>query len=107
MRIECPRFKNNDGIEMYIIVGFFDYSTSENPWKIDDIFYRIPPKRKWKSLIYEMTEDYRYRALSYEDRDKMRYEKIIKFAGKDKVKEALEYAWEYVKPNIDNIKISH
>lgn len=105
MRIECPKFKKDDGVELYVIIDIStDYrSRLDSIWRIGDVMYRYPPKRKWTSFITELSDNYQYRGMSYEEKAKKKHEDVITLVGKDKIKEAFEYAWQYIKPDVEKM----
>lgn len=104
MRIECPKFKNADGVEIYVVVGFHDYTiSSKTPWLIEDVKYRLPRKKTWISFMNEISDDYRYRAMSVHERNIKRHNDVLAFVGEEKVREAFEYAWQYIKPDVDKM----
>lgn len=101
MRIECPKFKKEDGTEISIIVDIMDMY-SDTIWKIADVKYRLPRKRKWIFLSCGLREKYQYSGLSQEERAIKRRNDLIDFVGEAEIHKALEYAYGQIKPTDDN-----
>lgn len=103
MRIECPKFKKPDGTECYIVISIIsDYSTinSDNLFRFEDVMYRNPPKRKWASLEREISAKLQHSRYNYDERHKIKSSQMKECVGEQALKNAMNYAWQYIKPSI-------
>lgn len=103
MRIEALRFKKEDKTEVKIIIGFISEWHTQNRWRVVDVLYRPYRKRNFISLIDELSDDFRYRGMSYTEKDKAKEKALIDFVGMDKIEEACMSAWEGLKPDVNTL----
>lgn len=102
MFVKALQFQREDKTEIAIWVSF--HETLEGiTWKIGDVRYKRPRKRKWESLLFHIRSDFEYTGRNTEERQKYEMQKYIDFAGADKLKEAILKAWEQIKPDIGSI----
>ena len=102
MNIESVEFRKEDGTRFRVrLYLFFEYKDIR--YRISDIRYCEPGKRTWKSLEGSFQDNWDYRKLDQESREKYEIEKYIEFAGKDKLEEAVMSAWESLKPDVKEI----
>lgn len=101
-RIETPSFKTEDKTEIIIIVGC---NSEYNGifWCIEDIKYRKYRQRQFRYMSKEFRDLYEYGRLDSDEREEYAYRKYEEFVGKERLQEALMYAWNMIKPNQDNI----
>lgn len=102
MNIESREFNKEDGtrvkIQLYL---FFEYKDIR--YSISDIMYCESRKRTWKSFKASFEDNFDYRQLNQDDRQKYEIEKYVAFVGKEMLKEAIMSAWELLKPDADRI----
>lgn len=102
MRIECPKFKKPDGTECYVIIlvnGNYTHKVND-VFRFKDVMYRNLPKRKWISLQYKISSDLQYRGYSYDEKYQIKSLRMNEFIGEQALKDAMNYAWQYIKPSI-------
>lgn len=85
--------KDEVGNKYDIIILFID-----NTLKIDDVGYIPKEKRKATFLGAALTNDYGWRALSWEGRREAQKTKILEVVPEHLLLEALNDAWEQLKP---------
>lgn len=103
MRIEALCFKRKDKTEVKIYIGLRDNYSRSAEWVLEDVYYRPYRKREFRSLWRELSDDYQYRHMSYEEKGEAKRRELINFVGIDKVKEAFLAAWEQIKPNVEDL----
>ena len=103
MRIEALQFKKEDKTEVKIIIGFISELHTQNRWKVVDVLYRPYRKRNFISLMYELSNDFRYCGMSHAENDKAKEKALIDFVGMDKIEEACMSAWEELKPDVSTL----
>jgi hypothetical protein len=65
---------------------------------IDDIGIKPKGKRKFTYLGRSISDDYSYRALNTEDRQKFKLKKFLNTCSVELLNEAMEEAWLSIKP---------
>lgn len=103
MRVSEYKYRNEDGMDVLIVVDFIDRGMLEGHWRIADVGYKRPRQRNYTYLSKEIREDSEYRRQKFEDRSRYALEKLIEFAGKDRIVEALNDAYAKLKPSFENI----
>ena len=103
MRIEALRFKKEDKTEVIIVIGFRDSYARESGWMLEDILYRPYRKRNFQSLYKDLSDDFQYRHMSYDEKDKAKRNAMIDFVGLNKIKEAYIAAWNKIKPDVEGL----
>ncbi len=86
-----------------VMVSFDLYEERNNlRWYIQDILYKKPRQRDWRSLHSSFRDDFEYRELSLEDRGKYRFERYKEFCGEEILKAAYQDIYDRIKPDILN-----
>lgn len=102
MVFDTPEFKKADGTRFKVkIYMCADYKDAQ--YRIYDIWYCEPKKRKWKSFGESFRNNFDYRKLDQLESHKYEIKKYIEFVGKDKLEEAIMSAWESLRPNVNDI----
>ena len=104
MRIDALSFKNDNKDTIIIVVDTYD-KTDKTTFRIADIKVKFYRKHDFVYIINKITDDYIYRSLKYEDRDKFKLNEYLKYCTEEQLKQALMIAWEFVKPDLDNIVV--
>lgn len=85
--------KNEDGSIFDIRVLLID-----GKFRVDDVGIKEKRKRNYTYIIGKLHDDYMYRRLNTEGRNKAELDLIIKTIGIDTVNEVLLSAWKSIKP---------
>jgi hypothetical protein len=84
-----------NGNKVSIRVRFHDYS---GKFEVDDIGVVEKGKRKEIFVKSILTDEYSYRVLNSDNRRKAEIKRFVEVAGLDAINNALQAAWEDVKP---------
>ena len=102
MRIDALKYRTEDKQDIIIVVEF--YTNYRNPeWRIAEIKYKTSRQREYRWFTDSFKDEYSYRRLSMEDRQKYALEKFESFVGREKLEEAVETAWRNIRPDLGNI----
>lgn len=100
MRIETPEVKREDGSKFKIIIDISEQHYSTLSWKLADVQTKEPRKRTWVSHADEIERSFRYSGIPYDERFKIKQQKLLDLVGEEWVKKAFQYAYDYIKPDI-------
>ena len=86
-----------EDMKVKIIIEFFTRSINDKAvYRIADIQYLPKRKRKWLSVFDGI--EYRYRRTDKEEKVKLLQEEYYKYVTEQDIKEALDKAYESLKP---------
>lgn len=88
-------FKNNNEGRLKIVCSVYLEFHRSVKWNVT-IYICKKGKRTWKDIID--TDNYSFRALSIEDRQKFIKQKNIEIAGIDRINETMLELWQMMKP---------
>ena len=93
-------FKKHD-IKFQLEVDFFvrPYSSSTCKYSILSFLCKGPGQRKWRG-VFNLENDYKYRALSMDDRNKYFISKVLTVLSKEELNEAFIELHEKLKPEL-------
>ena len=100
MRIETPEVKREDGSKFKIVIEVSEQYYSTLSWKLADVETKEPRKRTWVSHANKIERSFQYSGISYNERFKIKQQKLLDLVGEEEVKKAFQYAYDYIKPNI-------
>lgn len=69
-------------------------------WRINDVLFKKPRKRKWVYLKSLFVDNYDYRHLSFDDRRKYELDYYKEFCGEEILKAAYQDVYDRIKPDI-------
>ena len=94
-------------ISVYIYIGMGASTALE--YRIKDVSLKPKGKRKFTSPYSYITDDYKYRQLGFDTEAKSEYVKnlFLKYCTMEDIQEAVEYAYQQIKPTEDNISFYH
>jgi hypothetical protein len=91
--------KREDGTQYQICVGMGMYNNyGKFHYKIS-VVYKAKNKRKWENLPDKMSS-WIFRELSMEEREKYRFENMLKFVTEEEILEAQLELWAKIKPTL-------
>lgn len=89
-------FKREDGSQVEITAVFVAEWINDSPKWSFKLAIRAPKKRNWYGVV--STDDYSWRRLTHEERDKYVVEKYLQYCTPSEVLEVQLEAWEKMKP---------
>lgn len=90
--------QKEDGTKLEIRIYFYN-----GKFRIEDVGVKPKGKRKFTYVGgSSLTNDYSYRVLDTEGRERMKMEKILEVCPLEMLNEALIEAWESLKPELIN-----
>ena len=102
LRIDALKYRTEDKQDIIIVVEFYtNYRKPE--WRIAEIKHKTSRQREYRWFTDSFKDEYSYRRLSMEDRQKYALEKFESFVGREKIEEAVEAAWKSIRPDLGNI----
>lgn len=92
-----------DGKLKISVTVFIDYMSVQ--YRIISVMFKKKGQRKFRQPYPDIRDDYAYRRLPYSNGSREEYCKNIylQYCTIEDIKEAIEYAHQQIKPNIDNI----
>lgn len=100
MRIETPEIKREDGSKFKIIIEVTEQHFIALSWDLVDVQTKEPCKRTWVSHADEIERSFQYSGIPYDERLKIKRQKLLDLVEKEWVKKAFQYAYDYIKPDI-------
>lgn len=99
MRIETPEVKREDGSKLKIEIEIGEYSYSRGlEWRIADVMTKEPRKRTWIGHRYLIENS--LRGVDFKEKGKIIQQRLTDLVGKEEVKRAFQYAYDYIKPDV-------
>jgi len=92
-----------EGYKLDIVVDVYTTDHREVSYRIVDVGIKEKGKRKFEYISHRIHESYEYRRRDYNEREAYAKEKYLEHITEEDVKNALEYAYSQMKPDISKV----
>ncbi len=92
-----------DGYKVDIVVDVYTTDFKEVSYRIVNVGIKEKGKRKFDYISHRIHESYEYRRRDYDEREAYAREKYLEYITEEDVKNALEYAYSQMKPDISKV----